>query len=152
MLNFKPALAALLLLGTAAPLAAQAPATPAPAAGTASLTLAFNGIERPSGAIMIALFDSEAGWTANRPVRTLMVPVSGTSADGLFEGLAPGRYGAKVFHDVDGDQRMATNPFGIPTEPFAFSNDAHGSMGPARWADAAFELAAGATRYPITIQ
>lgn len=151
MPKFRPAFAALLLLA-AVPAAAQPGATPGAAQGQASLTLAFTGIERPTGAILVALFDSEAGWTANRPVRTLMVPVSGTSADGLVEGLAPGRYGVKLFHDVDGDGRMGTNPFGIPTEPFAFSNNAHGTMGPASWADAAFDLGAGATRHAITIQ
>ncbi|HTU11168.1 MAG TPA: DUF2141 domain-containing protein [Allosphingosinicella sp.] len=151
MLKLKPVLAALLLLGTAAPVAAQ-PAPPAAAPDGAQLTLAFSGIERPTGAIMIALFDSEAGWTGNRPVRTAMVPVSGASAEAVFAGLPPGRYGAKVFHDVNGDQRLNSNPFGIPIEPFAFSNNAHGSMGPARWADAAFDLAAGASRHAITVQ
>ncbi len=152
MLKLKPILAALLLLGTAAPLAAQPAPAPATQAGGASLTLAFTGIERPTGAIMIALFDSEAGWTGNRPVRTAMAPVSGAAVESLFEGLPPGRYGAKVFHDVDGDGRMGSNPFGIPIEPFAFSNNAHGAMGPASWADAAFDLPAGATRHAITIQ
>ena len=124
----------------------------AAAPGGASLTLAFTGIERPTGALMIALFDSEAGWTGSRPVRTAMVPISGASVESLFEGLPPGRYGAKVFHDVDGDHRLNTNPFGIPIAPFAFSNNAHGAMGPASWADAAFDLAAGATRHSITIR
>ena len=152
MLKFKPAFAALLLLGTATPVAAQPAAAPAATAGGASLTLSFTGIERPTGAIMIALFDDEAGWNANRPVRTAMVAVSGAAVESLFEGLPPGRYGARVFHDMDGDRRMGSNPFGIPIEPFAFSNNAHGSMGPARWADAAFDLPAGATRHAITIQ
>src|SRR5688572_33381194 len=79
MLKLKPALAALLLLGIAAPLAAQPAPAPAAQAGGASLTLAFTGIERPTGAIMIALFDSDAGWTGNRPVRTAMVSASGAN-------------------------------------------------------------------------
>jgi uncharacterized protein (DUF2141 family) len=146
--------AAALLLLSAAPLPAfaQAPAAPAIAQASASLTLAFAGIERPTGAIMIALFDSEEGWRTNHPVRTAMAPVGGATAEALIEGLAPGRYGVKLFHDVDGDHRMGTNPFGMPTEPFAFSNNAHGSMGPATWADAAFDLAAGAGRQTINIQ
>lgn len=154
MLKFKPAFAALLLIGGAAPVAAAAQPAPAPATtqGPASLILSFTGIERPTGAIMIALFDSEEGWRANRPVRTAMAPVGGPTAETLIEGLAPGRYGVKLFHDVDGDHRMGTNPFGMPTEPFAFSNNAHGSMGPASWADAVFDLGTGAGRQTITIQ
>jgi uncharacterized protein (DUF2141 family) len=151
MMKFSPALALLLLAG-AAPLAAQpAPAAPATAAN-AGLTIAFTGIERQTGALMIALFDSEAGWTGNRPVRAVRVDVSGAGAETLFEGLPPGRYGVKAFHDVDGDGRMGTNPFGMPTEPFAFSNNARGAMGPASWADAAFTVEAGPARHVITIQ
>jgi uncharacterized protein (DUF2141 family) len=145
--------AAALLLMSAAPLPAlaQAPAAPATAQAPASLTLAFTGIERPTGAIMVALFDSEEGWRTNRPVRTAMAPVGGATAETLIEGLAPGRYGVKIFHDVDGDGRMGTNPFGMPTEPFAFSNNAHGAMGPATWADSAFDLPTAASRHAINI-
>ena len=28
---------------------------------------------------------------------------------------------------------MGRNPFGMPTEPFAFTNNAVGNMGPASW-------------------
>ena len=77
-------------------------------------------------------------------------PVSGETAS-HFKDLAPGRYAIKAFHDVNGDGKMATNPFGMPTEPFAFSNNAHGNMGPAKWADAAFEVKAGANTQTIDI-
>jgi uncharacterized protein (DUF2141 family) len=60
-------------------------------------------------------------------------------------GLAPGRYAIKSFHDIDGDNRMSTNPMGMPIEPFAFSNNARGNMGPPNWADSAFDIAATTT-------
>ncbi len=142
MHKFAAALAAF-CLSAAAPLAAQE---------RADLVIAFTGIERPSGAIMVALFDSEAGWGADRPVRTAMARVSGATAEIRIEGLPPGRYGVKSFHDVDGDGRLGMNPFGMPVEPFAFSNNARGAMGPASWADSAFEVGGGATRHAITIQ
>jgi uncharacterized protein (DUF2141 family) len=51
---------------------------------------------------------------------------------------------------VDGDGRMGTNPFGMPTEPYAASNNARGEMGPPAWSDAAFEVS-GETIQTITI-
>ena len=69
----------------------------------------------------------------------------------MITGLAPGRYAIKAFHDVDGDGRMGTNPFGMPTEPYAASNNARGNMGPPAWSDAAFEVPAGETAQSITI-
>jgi len=67
-----------------------------------------------------------------------------------FEDLPAGDYAMKAFHDVDGDGRMATNPFGMPTEPFAFSNNAVGNMGPAGW-DRAHFSAAGSVAQTINL-
>ncbi|ATQ45131.1 DUF2141 domain-containing protein [Caulobacter mirabilis] len=127
--------------------AAQAQEAP-----VAALTLAFKGITQPTGAIRGQLFADQAGYEGKgKAVSTFAVPVTGDSASLIVPGLAPGRYAVKAFHDVDGDGKMATNPFGIPTEPFAFSNDARGAFGPADWADAAFEVGPGETAHAITI-
>ena len=68
-----------------------------------------------------------------------------------FENLPAGDYAVKAFHDVDGDGEMDTNPFGMPTEPYAFSNNAVGNMGPARWDRARFAVS-GETTQTISIR
>ena len=68
-----------------------------------------------------------------------------------FEGLPAGDYGVKAFHDVNGNGRMDTNPFGMPIEPYAFSNNAVGNMGPAGWDRAKFAVS-GATAQTISIR
>ncbi|MNR30585.1 hypothetical protein D3C85_1480510 [compost metagenome] len=65
--------------------------------------------------------------------------------------LPAGAYGMKAFHDVNGNGKMDTNPFGMPSEPFAFSNNAVGNMGPAKWDRARFEVS-GATAQTIRIR
>ncbi len=116
---------------------------PAPAAS--SLTVRLQGIETPKGQIMLAMFDSAAAHDrGGEPVRAAAVPVTGASAVTTFEGLAPGDYAIKLFHDLDGDNQMDTNPFGMPIEPFAFSNDAKAEGGPAMWEATRFPVAAGA--------
>ena len=57
----------------------------------------------------------------------------------------------KAYHDVNGDGTMNTNPFGMPTEPYAFSNNAVGNMGPARWDRARFAVP-GTTAQTIVIR
>jgi uncharacterized protein (DUF2141 family) len=119
----------------------------------ASLTVRFEGIETPKGQIMLAMFDSaEAHDRGGAPVRVAAVPVAGPTAVIQLEDLAPGDYGIKVFHDLDGDGDMDTNPFGMPVEPFAFSNDAKAEGGPALWAATRFPVAAGANTIRITIK
>jgi uncharacterized protein (DUF2141 family) len=111
----------------------------------AKLSLTVTGIKEAKGALMIAVFD-EAGYGKDKSVAAAAVPVTALTASTTFD-LPPGRYGIKMFHDVDGDGKMATNPFGMPIEPFGFSNNAPAQFGPATWQDAAFAVpAAGATQ------
>lgn len=135
---------------------AASPAAAAPAATAAPATkleINFIGVETRTGSIMIALFDSEDAYNGKgAPVRATAVPVKDGALNAVIAGLAPGRYAIKAFHDVDGDGKMGINPFGMPIEPFAFSNNAKGNRGPAVWADAAFTVAPGATVQAITIQ
>jgi len=116
------------------------------------LTVSFQNLKAKTGSVMMSLVASEDAYADKAPATSqAMVPVSGDTASTTFKGLAPGRYAIKAFHDVNGDGKMGANPFGMPTEPFAFSNNAHGNMGPAKWADASFEVRAGANTQTIDI-
>jgi uncharacterized protein (DUF2141 family) len=120
---------------------------------TANLALSFTGIEEQQGAVMGVLFDSEDSFNGKgAPARMIMVTADKAEVATQFAGLKPGRYAIKAFHDIDGDGKMGTNPFGMPIEPFAFSNNAVGNMGPAKWADAAFEIKAGDNAHSIEIK
>jgi uncharacterized protein (DUF2141 family) len=121
--------------------------------GTANLALNFTGIEEQQGAVMGVLFDSEDAFNGKgAPARMIIVTADKAEVATQFAGLKPGRYAIKTFHDIDGDGKMGTNPYGMPIEPFAFSNNAVGNMGPAKWADAAFEIKAGDNAHSIEIK
>lgn len=115
---------------------------PNTASAQAALTVTVESIKEPKGALMIALFDNEEGYGKDAALRADMVPVAADKVTASFDGLKPGKYAIKMFHDVDGDGKMGTNPFGMPLEPFAFSNNAPARFGPATWADASFEVGA----------
>ena len=119
----------------------------------ATLTLTYTGIETQEGNVMGVIFDSEDAFNGKgAPVRQIMIAADKAEIAAQFAGLKPGRYAIKTFHDIDGDGKMGTNPFGMPIEPFAFSNNAVGNMGPAKWADAAFEIKLGENSHSIVIQ
>ena len=131
------ALAAAGLLGPAAALAQSAPAS--------AVSLTFEtGAER--GAVMVALYDSEAAYAGERPIGRQRLDVAAGQRTAVFEGLPAGDYAAKAFHDLNGDGEMNFNPFGIPTEPYAFSNNAVGNMGPASWERARFAVSGRAAQ------
>ncbi len=120
---------------------------------SATLTLSFTGIAEQEGAVMGVLVDSEDAYNDKAaPLRMIMIKADKAEIATQLAGLKPGRYAIKSFHDIDGDGQMGTNPYGMPTEPFAFSNNAVGNMGPAKWAEAAFEIKAGDNAHSIEIK
>jgi len=167
MTRNRPTIAAVLCLGlliqtpelvaqdaaTPAPLAAKTDtATGALVANTTTLEINFVKIANPTGQIMLALFDSKEAFDRGAaPVRAIAIPVTGETATATIPDVLHGRYGFKIVHDVNGDGAMNTNPFGMPIESFAFSNNAVGNMGPATWEAAAFDIA-GPTVQAITLR
>lgn len=121
---------------------------PAAADPAAKLTLTVTGIKDVKGALMVAVYD-QSGYATDKEVAAAAVPVTGATASTTFD-LPPGRYGVKLFHDVDGDGKMSTNPFGMPLEPFAFSNNAPAQFGPATWDAAAFDIT-GAVAHSVKL-
>lgn len=118
---------------------ATAALTPAAHAQDASVKVEFE-LGRSTGSVMLVLFASEADYNTNRPVRNAVIPADATTVSVTFEGLEPGSYAIKSFHDINGNGDMDTNPFGMPIEPYAFSNNALGNMGPASWSEARFTV------------
>lgn len=135
MKTFAAALAALTLTAAA----------PALAADPSSLTLTFD-TGASTGAVMVALYDSEAAWSDGAPVRSARIDVAAGQRTATFNDLPAGDYGMKAYHDVNGDGTMNTNPFGMPVEPYAFSNNAVGNMGPARWGQARVTVSGAVTQ------
>lgn len=64
----------------------------------------------------------------------------GDSVSVTFPAVPYGTYAIKTFQDLDGDGKLKTGFMGAPEEPWGFSNDATGFMGPADFSDAKFEL------------
>ena len=109
-----------------------------------TLTITIADIRESEGRIMIQVANSEKGFefsedsAAPPPVAISQLAEAGAMT---FEvTLPPGIYGARVLHDLNGNGEMDSNFVGIPKEPWAFSNNATGRLGPAKWQDAKFEI------------
>lgn len=138
------------LIQTSAALGLMFAAHTAMAQDTAQLTLNVE-TGAQTGTVQVAIFDSEAAYEGNQPVRAVQLDVATGEHQVVIDGLAPGTYGIKSFHDVNGNGKMDANPFGMPTEPYAFSNNAVGNMGPAKWDRAQFEIT-GQTTHTLNLR
>jgi uncharacterized protein (DUF2141 family) len=61
----------------------------------------------------------------------------------VFTNLAPGRYAAVAFHDENGNSRLDKSLLGMPTEPYGFSNNVEGFLGPPTFDAAAVAIGDG---------
>lgn len=105
---------------------------------TFDLTIEVNGIKNNQGKIFIAIYDSEE--TFLNKASGIIAEIKDKKSTGIFKGLKKGTYAVSFFHDENNNQKMDTKIFGIPKEPYGFSNDASGFMGPPKFNDAKFNL------------
>ncbi len=111
---------------------------PALASDPSTVSLTF-APDAATGVIMVALFDA-ATYDGGAPVRVARIDVAAGDRTATFESLPDGDYAIRAFQDLNGNGRMDSNPFGMPTEPYGFSNNARGNMGPASWDRARFSV------------
>lgn len=104
------------------------------------------------GRIMLALYDSEAAYNGGPAVAGVAGEADESPVVISVKDLKPGTYAIKGYHDLDGDGKMNTNAFGIPSEPYGFSNNAPGNFGPPPFEKAAFEVTAGGTVHKMAIK
>lgn len=124
---------------------------PRPAAScTGSIEIV--GERLTTGSLFVAIFDTDKGWPgkSDAAVKTLVhLPASGPIIP--IPDLQTGKcYAISVHYDVNGNNKLDTR-LGIPTEPFAVSNDAPGRMGPPSFRDSAFLLTTLSTDWRRTL-
>ncbi len=105
---------------------------------TFELKVNVKGIENNKGKIFIAIYDSEENFL--KKANGVIADITDKSSIGIIKNLKKGTYAVSIFHDENNNKKMDTRIFGIPKEPYGFSNDATGFMGPPKFEDSKFEL------------
>ncbi len=107
-----------------ASLAALALLTPAQPAAAADLVVRVSGIASASGEIGCTLFAGPDGFPMDATrARQQWQPARQGGVSCRFESLAAGRYAVAVSHDLNGNHRVDTNLFGMPTEAWGVSGN-----------------------------
>jgi uncharacterized protein (DUF2141 family) len=109
------------------------------AAFAGDLTIHIKGVG-DKGNVMIALYKKSDTWMRMPTGGSQMVPAKGDSVTFVFKDLLEGEYAATAFVDENSNGKLDSNAIGIPTEPFAFSNDAAGTFGPPTFEQAKFMM------------
>jgi uncharacterized protein (DUF2141 family) len=99
------------------------------------LTIHIDDIRAASGSVMVAVYSS-ADTFLKAPLLATGAPATATGNTIVIKDLPAGEYAFAVYHDANANGKMDKNLLGIPTEDYAFSNNAMGKMGPPSYADA----------------
>jgi len=115
-----------------------------PAVNASELRITVESIRSPQGTILIGLYDSLESFTRaielsdkdgflNDPNRFAAVALRANTAlksAVVLTNLDPGKYAIILFHDENGNGKLDKNALGVPTEPYGFSNNVQGFLGP----------------------
>ena len=91
------------------------------------------------GTLRLAIFSQPDGFPRQESAaQRLSVAVTEKTTELVVQSLPVGEYAVAVYLDENGDGQLNKGSFGIPTEPYGFSNNARGRMGPPEFAEARF--------------
>ena len=105
-----------------------------------SLTVTVKGLIPNQGQVVVSLFDDKKKYLKETFKEQRLNALDTDSVDVIFTDLAAGDYAFSAYYDIDADGELDTGIFRIPSEPVAFSNNARGKFGPAKWKKTQFEL------------
>ncbi len=104
-----------------------------------SLIVKVNGIKEDEGQIRIALYNSESTF-----MKKTYEFKSAKARKGVvhttFKDLPRQTYAISVYHDTDNDGELDKGWFGIPSEPYGFSNNPQELMGSPSFKQTSFLL------------
>jgi len=114
------------------------------------LSVEIVGLKPSEGEVRVALFDSEKDFL-QKPFKVGIALVDGAQCHWQLNGLAPGWYAVAIYQDKNGNGKLDHNMLGIPLEPYGFSNNARGILGPPSFRDARFQIAGSGIRIEIRL-
>ncbi len=134
----------------AAFLLAAATAMPSHAA---DLLVRVSGLAEPLGQVGCTLFAGPAGFPMDSSAaRVIWLPADAKGVSCRFSDLPEGRYAVSIGHDVNGNKKVDTNVFGIPTEAWGVSNNIRPSLRAPRFDEAAFSIPADTKELSLDIK
>ncbi len=121
------------------------------AARAGTLSVHIDDVKAAQGTVMISLFNA-ADTFMKKPVASQALPALKEGVTAVFTDLPEGEYALAAYHDANGNGKLDMNLMGIPIEPYAFSNNAMGQMGPPTFAQAKFALPAGGADLRVSLR
>ena len=99
-----------------------------------SLTIVFPKLDTPRGKILLRIQNR-----SKDTVHQKFIPVRSDRESHTCQ-LQPGSYAVAAFHDINSNAKLDRQWSGFPAEPYGFSNNVRGTLGPPSLKDQLIEL------------
>jgi uncharacterized protein (DUF2141 family) len=130
-----------LLLGSVA-LGSAMPATPTTALATETVTVVVSALASTSSVVKLNFYnDPDKFLKVGQMAIRMVVRPDGKSTLSIPVTLAPGEWAVAVSQDLNNNDKLDKNFLGIPTEPFAFSNNVKPRLAAPRFEECKFTVA-----------
>jgi uncharacterized protein (DUF2141 family) len=104
-----------------------------------TLTIEVDGFDNDKGQLVLGLCNKKEKFLKEFAYGDVVM-IKNKKATVVFKNLPSGEYAISLFHDVNSNNTLDKNMFGIPSEDYGFSNNAKGAFGPPKYEDAKFNL------------
>ena len=107
---------------------------------TQQVSVEISNIKKAEGYLRIGIYDrSDVFMKEAYQFQKVPITQKGT-CQVIFKNIPEGRYAISLFHDENGNGKLASNFIKIPKEPYGFSNNAMGLFGPPSFEQASFQV------------
>ena len=113
--------------------------TPPDAPAKINLKVEVQNIQAQQGDIYVALFRPGKEFPEGRPYEGRKVYVTGRTMLITF-AVEPGDYAVAIYHDENSNGKMDKRLFGIPKEPYGFSNNFRPVVSVPKFQDCRFSI------------
>ena len=108
---------------------------------THTLTVTINNIKNMEGSLKVGLYNNNGRFLEEgQTFQNISIEVENDSETFVFKDLPKGDYAISLYHDENSNGTCDRNFFGIPKEPYAFSNNFKPKFSAPTFADCQFEL------------
>lgn len=117
------------------------------------IELTVSGIDEIIGNLTIAVFASESTFDERAdPVAQTLLPVHDETMQWSVDLPSSGSYAIIVYQDLNMNGQIDMTRFGIPIEPYGFSNNARSAFGPPNFRKSRISLDSELVRHQIALR